>query len=244
MTRRRWCVLTAFVLVGILLVVLYTARSGLLPLFAYWLDVGETPRQADYVLVMPGGETMRPFMAAALVRAGFVERVLIPETVSSPEVADAIVPPTHEISRHILLHRGVPGSRIEVLPGESNATITDSRALADFLKASPDARILVVTSDYHTRRTRWVFRRVLGNRMRRVTIVSTPNDDFKPEQWWRTEKGFVTVIGEYLKLAAYSVRYGWLIYWVVAGVVLGILLLAYRRYRVRKTAGTSSSTGR
>ena len=35
----------------------------------HWLDVGTDPRPADYVLVLPGGETSRPFVAAALVKA-------------------------------------------------------------------------------------------------------------------------------------------------------------------------------
>ena len=37
---------------------------------ASWLDVGQQPRQADYVMVLNGGENTRPFAAAALVGAG------------------------------------------------------------------------------------------------------------------------------------------------------------------------------
>ena len=244
MTRRRWCVLTALVLAGILLAVLYTARSRLLPLFAHWLDVGEAPRQADCVLVMPGEETTRPFVAAALVKAGLAERVLIPENILSPEVADDIVPPTHEISRRILLRRGVAENRIEILPGTTSNTFADGQALAEFIESSPDARVLVVTNGYHTRRTRWVLRRVLGDRMQRVTMVSAPYDNFQPEQWWRMEEGFLAVVGEYLKMAIYTVRYGRFVYWLLAGVALGLLLLAYRRHRARKAAGPPEDAAR
>lgn len=47
------------------------ARGYLLPTLARWLDVGVAPQPADYLFVLPGGEDTRPFVAAALVKAGY-----------------------------------------------------------------------------------------------------------------------------------------------------------------------------
>lgn len=38
---------------------LYATRGLTLPLVARWLDVGETPRRADYVMVLTGDENTR-----------------------------------------------------------------------------------------------------------------------------------------------------------------------------------------
>ena len=44
---------------------------------AGWLDVGQRPRRADYVMVLNGGEDTRPFAAAALITAGWALALVV-----------------------------------------------------------------------------------------------------------------------------------------------------------------------
>jgi uncharacterized SAM-binding protein YcdF (DUF218 family) len=118
----------------------------------------------------------------------------------------------------VLLAAGIRAEQIEMLPGASSNTYTDGEVLARFLAGSPSSRILVVTSGPHTRRTRWVLARVLGDRMRQITLVSVPSDSVDPDRWWQTERGFLMIVGEYFKLAAYAARYGQFVYWLLAGI--------------------------
>ena len=96
MSRRRWCFLVLAVAAAVLVGV-YMSRGYLLPPMAYWLDVGGPPRRADYVMVLPGDANVRPFVAAALVKAGLAGRVLVPKTESAPEVDDGIYPSSDEL---------------------------------------------------------------------------------------------------------------------------------------------------
>jgi uncharacterized SAM-binding protein YcdF (DUF218 family) len=184
----------------------YLARGWLLPPVAYFLDVSEPPRPVDAVLVLGGGADDRPFVAAALVRAGLARRVLVSSVQLSPENEDGLVPPEHEVTRRALLARGVPAEDIVLLPGACGSTQDEARALAHFLDAEPDTRVAVVTHGLHTRRARRLFRRVLGGRSGQVMFVAAPCDRFSADDWWRSEDGFSAYATEYLKLITSDLR--------------------------------------
>jgi uncharacterized SAM-binding protein YcdF (DUF218 family) len=229
--------LSVGLLLGVVVLALcWAARSPLLRAAASWLDVGEPPQQADYIMLLNGGEESRPFAAAALVRAGWAPRVLVAETELSPAVLDGIIPPYHEINRQVLLRRGVAEANVAILPGAAATTYDEATALAAFLRDRPDARVLIVTNDCHTRRSRWVFARVLADRAHQVSFVSAPTDEFPIDGWWRSQLGFLSIVTEYLKLAFYAAVYGCLGYWLAA---CGVLALVAAWIRRRKSAAPS-----
>jgi uncharacterized SAM-binding protein YcdF (DUF218 family) len=90
-----------------------------------------------------------------------------------------------------------------------------------------------VTSDFHTRRAAWIFRQCLAGQPVDVAVTGVPNDRFQLATWWRNETGFVTVLGEYVKLLGYLVHYGrawvWLPVVLLCAVILAIVL--WRRGR-------------
>jgi uncharacterized SAM-binding protein YcdF (DUF218 family) len=225
--RRR--VLWGMLLLAVALALLWASRLCLLRTMAWWLDVGQKPQPAEYVMVLAGDEDTRPFVAAALVKAGFARGVLVTQTAATPAVADQILPPSHQIIREVLLSRGVAAGDITILPAAATSTHDEAVALADFLRDRPKSRVLVVTSDFHTRRSRWVFSRVLSERAERVAFVSAPTDEFRLDCWWQNEEGFVAVASEYLKLAFYVVRYGYVAHWLAACGGLALVAAAIRR---------------
>jgi hypothetical protein len=96
-----------------------------------WLDLGERPRRAEYVMVLVGDENTRPFTAAALIKAGFARRVLVTEVAALPEVSDLILPPRHEVNRQVLVKRGVATGDITILPATAGWS-TGWRRAADW----------------------------------------------------------------------------------------------------------------
>jgi uncharacterized SAM-binding protein YcdF (DUF218 family) len=215
-------------LLAVALALLWAAHAPLLRAMARWLDVGEPPRPAEYVMVLNGCEDTRPLVAAALVGAGFARHALVAEVAPSP-AADYAFPPCHEINRQVLLRRGVPESDITVLPAAALSTYDEAETLAAFLRDRPNSRVLVVTSDCHTRRSRWIFARTLAERADQLWFVSAPSDDFGVDDWWRAETGFITIVMEYLKFAFYVARYGHLGYWLAACGLLAVVAAWIRR---------------
>ena len=202
---RRWLLrLAVLACVG---VALYVAAPWYLPAAARALDVSAPPSRVDYVMVLGGGHETRPFVAAALVKAGLAGGVLLPSVKLSPEAEDGLAPPEHELNLDILVRRGVNPDLITVLPGEVNSTSDEAQALADFLADKPNVSVAVITNHFHTRRASWVFRKALGPRAAQVRFFGAPVDGFDETNWWRHEAGFHCYLTEYVKLPYYWLRY-------------------------------------
>ncbi len=202
---RRW--LLRLALAVALGVALYAAAPWYLPAVARALDVSEPPARVDYVVVLGGGLETRPFVAAALVKAGLAKTVLLPNVKLSPEAEDGLAPPEHEVTIDILVRRGVDPDAITVLKPEVNSTADEARALADFLADKPNASVAIVTNASHTRRARWIYRKALGPKAAQVRFVAAPVDGFDETNWWRHEAGVHCYLMEYVKLPYYWLRY-------------------------------------
>jgi uncharacterized SAM-binding protein YcdF (DUF218 family) len=206
-------------------------RFPLLARVGTWLDVGVVPTGYDYVLVLNGDENTRPFAAAALVKAGLARRVILTSCASAPEEEAGLALPVHEVSRQVLLRRGVPAERIVVLDRSVDSTFDEARALADFLQREPEARVAIVTNPFHTRRARWIFVRQLGARANQITMVSAPQDDLRLDRWWTTWTGRETVPAEYLRLLYYRFRYSKTPWVLILTLVALAAFIHYRRSR-------------
>jgi uncharacterized SAM-binding protein YcdF (DUF218 family) len=198
--RLRW----PLVIVGLLLAAWLTSGWWLAWLGRY-LDVSEAPGQDDVVFVLGGGADTRPFVAAALVKTGHVKRVLVARVKPQPGRAPLAIQ-EQEVMTRVLRLRGVTDEQIVLLPDECDSTLDEAHALARYLDREPAQRVTIVTSDFHTRRARLLFSRVLGERMSRVRFVAAPTDGFNADSWWQSEDGVVTYTTEYLKLAQTLLR--------------------------------------
>lgn len=213
--------------------------ESLLPEMSRWLNVGEAPDCVDHLLVLPGDDTYRPVLAAALVNAGLAKNILVPETVNSPDVMDGLQPPTAVILSQILRHRGIPRRNILFLKGASRTTFDDARALLSYLEDRPADRVIVITSAFHTRRARFIFRRVLDVGTDRLRFVAAPNPGFADENWWQHRSGARIVLSEYLKLAFYLFRYSNLHVWM-SGFLLIAIVWFLRRHRTNHRKPTAA----
>jgi uncharacterized SAM-binding protein YcdF (DUF218 family) len=198
--RRRWRWLRWLLIPALVLGMLVVLHPWLLPLAGSYLDVSQPPRAVDDVLVLGGGRDTRPFVAAALYKAGLAQRVLLPTVKASPENEDGLSPLDHEVMRRVLLKRGVPPDAIVQLPDEVNSTADEARSLAKYLDEHPKRRVAVVTNAYHTRRARWIFRAALGDRAADAPFFAAPSDGFDAGNWWRCEEGWCSYCNEYVKL--------------------------------------------
>ena len=103
----------------------------------------------------------------------------------------------------------------------------------------------VVTSDYHTRRVRWLARRLLGDDAKRLCYVSAPVDDFSAADWWQTPIGFSTITSEYLKLAFVATQSPWVRCSVIGLLVAaagGASLVVYRRRHLGEERNFASAS--
>ena len=165
---RGWPAGLLFLLSAALILGLYLARDWALPGLAKWLDVGAQPRPSEYLMILGGDNRFRPAVAASLWKSGYVGQILLPPQPVSEDRPHEQSPgqPTHPTAKQVLQDCGVPLAAITTLNRDVSSTYQEAQALGEFLQSRPGARVIVVTSDYHTRRARWAFRQVLAVALR------------------------------------------------------------------------------
>jgi uncharacterized SAM-binding protein YcdF (DUF218 family) len=211
---------------------MYATSGYTLPAIGHWLDVGQQPDRRDYVMLLNGDPDTRPFEVADLFRHGKAGRVLI---TSANESGTSLQPKVHETARSILTRCGIPESKIDFVDSRCDNTFDEAHALKEFMNQHPGVTFSVVTNTYHTRRSRWVFRNVLGKEMSRVRFVSAKTDAFNATNWWKHEDGFVYYLAEFLKSIFYFLRYGHGFAWISA--IVGLIGIGWWvRYRSAKAS--------
>ena len=239
MKIRALCWPLVIAVAGIVILLLAVNRRTL-PLLAHWLDVGGPPQKADAVVLLNGSYDTRPLVAAALVHGGWAPKVVLSTVADHPLQVSGAVPSSWQIVLKMLAYGGVSRDRLVLLNHKATTTFDEATAVAEYLKDHPARRLMIVTEGPHTRRSRWIFRRVLGDNPVEITMISVPPDGFDNDDWWRSEAGFLFVMSEYFKLFYYGVRYGWLGYEIVAVLAVAIGLCAWFLWR-RQRIGRSVS---
>jgi uncharacterized SAM-binding protein YcdF (DUF218 family) len=91
--------------------------------------------------------------------------------------------------QHDLIERGVAKENIIVFPQDADNTREEAQALLPLVTQKKWHSILIVTSNYHTRRARYIFRHIFPQDVN-LAVVSARDGDFDPEQWWEKRKSF------------------------------------------------------
>ncbi len=170
------------------------------------LVVEVPPQRADVGLVL-AGHFGRALYAADLYHQGFIPRIWIsrPEREKYLVQLDSIgvpYPRQEEISRAVLLKKGVPDDRIEVIGDGMVSTIAEARFVAGLLEKQPEIHsLLLITSRFHVRRAQAIFDRVVVSAFPvHILTVGSPYDGFIADQWWKDRDSAREVLLETAKL--------------------------------------------
>ena len=175
--------LALIVFLGLLLV-LYLARRPILRYAGESLVV-EDPLQPSDALVVLGGDNARAERAARageLYRARWAARVVASGPPLRSYISEA------DLTYRDLAERGVPADALVRFAHTAQSTHQEAQALRRLVVERGWERVLIVTSNHHTRRSRYVFRRVFPASVQ-VRVVSAPDHEYAPESWWHTRQG-------------------------------------------------------
>jgi len=100
-----------------------------------------------------------------------------------------------ELMEHDLIERGVPKEKILRVPHDAENTREEAEVLAKVATEKNWKRVIIVTSNYHTRRTRYIFRRVFPGKIA-VSVAAARDGDFDPEHWYEKRKSIKQFMGE------------------------------------------------
>ena len=100
-----------------------------------------------------------------------------------------------ELMEHDLIERGVPKEKILRVPHDAENTREEAEVLVRVATEKNWKRVIIVTSNYHTRRTRYIFRRVFPGKIA-VSVAGARDGDFDPEHWYEKRKSIKQFMGE------------------------------------------------
>jgi uncharacterized SAM-binding protein YcdF (DUF218 family) len=178
------------------LALLYVVRHPLLRLAAQLWLVDEPAERADAIVVLGDDNYTgdRAAHAAELYRAGLAPQVVASGRLLRPYAGIS------EIIERDLEFRGVPAASIVKFSHRAANTREEAEALTGLVASRGWKRVLVVTSNYHARRTRFIFGRVFRPGVA-VRVSAARDSEFDPSHWWESRLGVKLFFNEVLGYA-------------------------------------------
>jgi uncharacterized SAM-binding protein YcdF (DUF218 family) len=163
--------------------ILYWSRHPIMRFAAESWVIDEPAAHADALLLL-GDDNFyadRATRAADMVRHGVAPVAVASGRRLRPGAGIA------ELLEHDLIERGVPKDKILRFPHDGENTLEEARALARFCSERHFRSVIVVTSNYHARRARYIFGKVFPASVG-VTVAGAHDGDFDPDHWWEKRK--------------------------------------------------------
>jgi uncharacterized SAM-binding protein YcdF (DUF218 family) len=188
---------------------LYTFRSTVLAGMGNFLVIHDRLEPADIIFLLNGDTTTRPYHAAELLHRGLAPKVVIARMEDSESVKLGAYPNPTDSNITVLKKLGLAESQIvELRPAVGvQHTVDEARALLVYSKEHPLRKVIIVTSDLHSRRARYTFRKALSGTGVKVMMAPIRDLKYGADNWWRLEDGIIGYQNEYLKLVYYRLKY-------------------------------------
>lgn len=166
----------------------------LAPLGAYLVQA-EEPVRCDCLFVLGGDSRGQRIMRAAeLYRAGMAGRAFV----SGPEGNYGFT--EDQLAIPFARKNGAADVPFEGLPNKAKSTESEAREAGPRLKAEGCRSVLVVTSDFHTRRAGRILRREWPDLQ--VRMAAAPTADYDAARWWKDRNYQKTFFFEWTKTVA------------------------------------------
>lgn len=203
-TKRRW-LRPFFLLVLVAGLILLTASRWAPPLLTrYALDFRvNNPEKSDAICILLGDFRVRPLRAAELYHRGFADQILI---VDFPE--DMLYGSLEsQLAQVMTMRAGVPHEKLVLIRGKVTSTEEEARFYLKYAQEHQLKSLLIVTSSFHTRRSRWIFQKVFAGSNIRLSYAAARQPFIDESNWFKTDEGLVTYFSETLKTIYYYFRY-------------------------------------
>jgi hypothetical protein len=182
--KRRLSIFACVLLAALALV--FTACAGR-------MLVVDAPERSDVIVVLAGETDHRPARGLQLLDEGYGRRVFL----DVPAGAEIFGFEVQQLATKYALDRPEAAS-VRVCPIFGLSTRDESHDAAKCLAEVEGRRILIVTSDFHTRRALSIFRHEVHSKT--FSIAAVHDDRQFGTRWWRHRQWAKTCLDEWLRL--------------------------------------------
>ncbi|OWZ84975.1 YdcF family protein [Natranaerobius trueperi] len=191
------------VVLSTLLILIVLLSNTILTLLGSVLLEKESPKNADYIVVLQGSIPDRMIHGVNLYKEGYADTILMVESRSFSnydliEKHDLNISSSADINKEIALQMGAFEDDLIKLSGKAASTRQEAKIINNHLEDTKNKTILLVTSEFHSNRAKLIFQDVFEH----LEVVSTPTpyDPFCTDTWWKDRRQTRNFLMEYLKL--------------------------------------------
>jgi uncharacterized SAM-binding protein YcdF (DUF218 family) len=167
------------------------------------------PAHADVILVLGGGfDDSRYWRAVELMNAGYANRMVLDAEAAGKKYDKS----NADLAGEFL--ENVHAQNTTVCPVYADSTYGETEDVARCLGPMNVSSVLIVTSDYHTRRAFSIFNARLPHYRWYIADAFAPYEDGGPQrmpsdQWWKNRRWAKTVLEEWQKLIWWELVERW-----------------------------------
>ncbi len=155
--------------------------------------VVDSPQPSDVILVLAGESYHRPQCALDLLKRGYARRVIINVPADTKIYNFTLVELTEKY-----VHDLPDSAAVTVCPTHGLSTRDESLDAAKCLDSESGSRILIVTSDFHTRRALSIFRHEVPGKS--FSVAAARDSTQFGTRWWAHRQWAKTCIDEWLRM--------------------------------------------
>ena len=157
--------------------------------------VVDQPAHVDVIVVLAGDRNDRRFSRGIeLLHEGYAPRMLV--DANSDMILFGRTPAVLE--DQLIRSLSLKADQVKVCPTQGDSTDEETRYVAQCLQTHQISTVLLVTSDFHTRRAISIFKRRLPKY--HLSVAACQDDSVFKQNWWRRREWAKTAFMEWTKL--------------------------------------------
>ena len=191
-----------FLLVCIVtLLTLYAARPVYLSALGHLMVVSDPLEKSDAIVVLDGDypQDERLLHAVQLWKGGYASKVIL-----SAKLAEWQTYEDYPSWRHAVKLRIFPEDTLFVAAHNADSTKEEAQHLLTFIRQHGFKRVIIVTSNYHTWRTKRVYEKEWRGGGVLFYISPAYSSQFHPDEWWKHRADSRTFFYEFSKIIWYT----------------------------------------
>lgn len=161
-----------------------------------FLVVNQSPQKADVIVVLAGDSGERTEYGVKLLKEDYANKIIFSGGLLYYKTTAA------ELMKEHALDLGVLNDSI-ILEDKADSTLQNAIYSKDLIKKEDFSSAIIVTSNYHMRRTKMVFDKEFKDSGIQLTYCAAEDKNFNADKWWANNKSIIIVINEYVKLIGY-----------------------------------------
>ena len=190
-------------LIGVSFLFLY--HSQILTSYGKWFVVTNAQPGADAIICLSGDRETRTPECLRLWKNKFAPRLFVTQEKPKNKEFNQLELSHLEFARAVTKRMKLDAKweLLSSLSDGATSTFDEAEDALALAKSQGWQRMILVTDEFHTRRSLLAFEKVFDASGVEVQVAGAPNEVFSVDDWWKSDRGILAYFGETIKYPIY-----------------------------------------